>query len=260
MKFIFSNWSDAVGHKTSSLELAKISNFLIQAKGFETVLFADKGSIEHFKSVPYNEIHEIKDYEMENIPKSLWSMSKLVSMSKMNEPFLHVDFDLFLFKFDELCLKKNIVCLHSESYFDKNIKILQKIVGIQPEKTLNSIARSYNCGIIGGQNFEFLKKASNEILEYVRENKSHIEEVYSNNLNNKDITIQIMPVLVEQVWMFQLFKFYNEIFYTYLDSDSPSTHKFQNECYIKGFIHFQKGKKVKNCEYTINQFINYFNI
>jgi hypothetical protein len=260
MKFVFSNWSNTLGHKTSSIKLAKISNFLIQDQGFQTVLFADKSSIDYFKDIPYNEIHEIKSHEMENIPKCLWSMSKLVAISKINEPFLHIDFDLFLFKLNKPCLEKDIICLHTEFYMEKAMERLQKIMKIQAEQTLGFRYISYNCGIVGGRNFEFFKKASKEILEYISENKSHIDEIYSKNLDNKSITIQIIPVLVEQVWMFQLFKFYNQKFDTYLESGSVSTYEASMEMYEKGLIHFQHAKTFKNCDYLLDEFIKQFNI
>jgi len=256
MKFIFSNIK--FKKDMPDLNLAKVSNFLIQKHGFQTIFFGDADSLKFFKDVPFNEVHEIKKEEIENIPKCIWSMSKFIAISKMNEPFLHVDLDFLFFKMDKSILNKNILCFHTEYTEDLSIKRIQKLMHIQP-KNINNIEQiSYNCAIIGGNNFNFLKKIANEILTYISKNKYFIDTIYENNLNN-NIPHGLFPVLVEQVWMFQLFKFHNEDFYTYLNSDlRDKLH--QQECYEKGIIHFQKAERLELTKLVLNEFVNNFKL
>lgn len=257
MKFIFSYIK--LGNEMPNLNLAKISNFLIQKHGFKTVFFGDIESLNFLKSVRFDETYEIKKEEIENIPKCIWSMSKFIAMSKMNEPFLHVDFDFLFFKLDKSRINKNILCLHSENIIVDCVKYLQKLIHIHP-KNINNIENiSYNCAIIGGTNFKFLNKISNEIIKYVSDNKSFINTIYTNNLNNKNINIKLIPVLVEQVWMFEIFKFYKEKFYTYLSSDLGEK-EFQQEFYEKGILHLQGAEELKAVKFTLDEFVNNFKL
>jgi hypothetical protein len=252
MKFIFSYLN--LKNKQPNINLAKVSNFLIQNQGFETFFFGDKSSLNFFKTVPFNKKFEIEKKEIENIPKCIWSASKFIAMSKMTEPFVHVDFDFLFFKIQKSLLDQNIVCLHSENSMEHLVGYLQKSMRIQPKEILNIKQISYNCGIIGGVNFNFLKRISLYLLKYLSNNKLFIDKMYLNSKNISDI-----PVLVEQVWMFQLFKFYKEEFKTYIESDL-NDQNFQVEAVEKGFLHFQEGERLKSVNNTLQEFMENFKI
>jgi len=258
MKFIFSFLSDTYYNFPVDIEMAKISNFLIQEKGFETIFFGDKTSIEYFKSVSFTHVNEIKEEEIIDIPKCLWSMSKLISFTKMNEPFLHIDFDVFLFKFQDSLFNNNILCLNSEYSHDNMVKTLQEVIKIRPVKTLKYEEHSYNCGIIGGNNFSILKKVAEELLEYIKLNKNLIDKAY---IVNCDLNfIKSIPMLVEQVWMFQLYKYYNEKFNFYIDFDLGEKENFNHDFFKKGVIHFQHSKFQYEVQKSFADFTKHLNI
>jgi hypothetical protein len=258
MKFIFSYLN--LKNRQPNINLAKVSNFLIQKQGFETFFFGDEKSLNFLKTVPFNKKFEIEKKEIENIPKCIWSASKFIAMSKMTEPFVHVDFDFFFFQIQKSLFDQNIVCLHSENSHEHLVGYLQKSMQIYPKEIRTIRQISYNCGIIGGVNFNFLKKISLYLLKYLSDNKLIIDKMYLDSLHNeKNQNITLIPVLVEQVWMFQLFKFYKEEFKTYIESDLMDKG-FQLECVEKGFLHFQHGEHLKSVNKTSEEFIENFKI
>lgn len=256
MKFIFS--SLYLGKKPK-INLAKISNFLIQEKGFETILWGDENSLDYLDGIPFNKKFEIKKKDVEKIPKCIWSASKFIAISQIKEPFIHVDFDVFFFRIEKILLNQNIVCLHSENTHDNLVNSLQKAMQILPKEISVFEQRSYNCGIIGGTNFNFLNKISTYLLQYLFENKYFIDKMYADHLHDNFVNINLIPVLVEQVWMFQLFKYYNENFSTYIQSDLGDEN-FQTEFFEKGILHFQNSAKLKSINFTAQEFIKNFNL
>lgn len=260
MKFVFS-YIDLGGGKKPNISLVKVSNFLIQNQGFETIFFGDKSSLNFLETVSFSQRFEIKEEETKNIPKCIWSFSKFIAMSKMTEPFVHVDFDVFLFKIEKNLLNKNLLCMYSEQtpYLKSLIEFLQKSIKIYPKEITIFEQISYNCGIVGGVNFHFLKEISLYLLKYLSDNKSFIDKMYSDLLNENDTEIRFIPVLIEQVWMFQLFKFYKEEFFTYIPSDLGDQN-FQIECVEKGFLHFQSAEHLKAVKETVEDFVKNFKI
>ena len=257
MKFIFSYLN--LINKKPNIDLAKISNFLIQNQGFETVFFGDENSLEFLETVPFNHKFEITKEEVKNIPKCIWSASKFIAMSKMKEPFVHVDFDFFFFRMEKSLFNQNIICLHSEKNQSRLVESLQKLMLIHPKEISTTGQISYNCGIVGGVNFNFLKKISLDLLKYLHNNKSYIDNMYSKYSNQKIADISCIPVLVEQVWMFQLFKTYKEEFNTYVNSDLGDQN-FQIECVEKGFLHLQDAENLKSVNATLQELIENFKI
>ena len=59
--------------------------------------------------LPYSKVHVILD-DLNQYNENLWALAKIKSYSFMNEPFLHVDGDVFIWeKFDEELLKQDII-------------------------------------------------------------------------------------------------------------------------------------------------------
>jgi len=266
MKIIFSQWSDTtakhLSHRKKSflLQMAAISNFLIKRSNFETVFWGDYESLKDFSNIEYDFFEELPLKELKKLPKCMWSLGKLLAINQMNEPCIHVDFDMFFFNNLEYeSINKNIICLHDEPYFDHLMGMLQNSFGIQPQKCKGFNLRSYNCGIIGGSNISFLKKCISEITEYVYNNRQYINYI-SNTVLRASKGNLVPPCLVEQVWLFQLFKYYNQN----IDIMFQGYNCFYNSrlsLYDKGACHLQSLKsnsvEIPN---SIDNFIKLYNI
>jgi hypothetical protein len=223
MKVIFSYVDFSLKEKNHSkiLKMAAVSNFLAQKHGYETILFVDKKSRLYFENIQYNNIFCLEEQITENIPKSIWSLGKLLAMSQMKEPFIHIDFDILLLRQlkDDL-IKKEFLCLHGEEWLLFNTKILVDIY-----KNLNTyIAKpiSLNCAIVGGNNFE---------LEDINE-----------KLPQKD-KCWMLPVIFEQILFTNLI--FNNLKINYKDNLIIKTPKYEDissELIKNGIVHLWANK------------------
>ncbi len=269
MKFLYSNFGGFSGNTVSqsSLEMAKFSNFLLQKYGFETIFVGDEKSIDFYKPVPYNQVLKLDD-RINHIPETMWSAGKLIALSMMNEPVIHVDFDLFFLNQINIDkINKPIICLHTE----KNLNhiwegLYKKYISIAPQKTLNQEITSYNAALIGGTNINLIKSCANELIDYAINNKDKINQIgnFTKNLITGDADDNI-AVLLEQIWLYQLFKYSNEKISTYLQGDvcvdgQTSLSELNINALNEGLVHFQGYKGNIETTYTISELCKTFNL
>lgn len=266
MKIIFSNFCAERFQKILNtekmllnLEMAKLSNFLVQSHGYKTCFCGDKKSLELFSKINFNEFIELDDPRIEEIPIKIWSIGKLFSMLKITEPFLHIDHDLFLFKkFEDNFLKNEIIYYHNEFYIDNEVNNYQLYFELNPIKNNTFINRSYNCALFGGQNFKLIHDISNQIINFIIQNKNDI-----NNRLNSNESLNFEPfwpaVLIEQVWIFQLLKYYKQEFTPYLN-ESMNLDLLSKEAYTKNICHLQGVKFTDMISKNILSMNNFLNI
>jgi hypothetical protein len=227
-----------------NLEMAKLSNFLVQSHGYKTCFYGDKKSLESFEDIKFNEHHELNDDRFNEIPDQMWSIGKLFSLLRINEPFIHMDYDIFLFKnFDQDFLNKEVVFYHNEFHLDPLVEEYQNYFELRPSNTKSFINRSYNCALFGGKNFKLIQDICEEIINFIIENKQSINQ----KLNSKE-SLNFMPfmpaLLLEQVWIFQLLKHYKQEFSSYLHQ-TRNLAVISKEAYIKNICHLQGSKSNK---------------
>jgi hypothetical protein len=242
MKVIFSYVDFSLKEKNHSkiLKMAAVSNFLAQKHGYETILFVDKKSRLYFENIQYNNIFCLEEQITENIPKSIWSLGKLLAMSQMKEPFIHIDFDILLLRQlkDDL-IKKEFLCLHGEEWLLFNTKILVDIY-----KNLNTyIAKpiSLNCAIVGGNNFELINQIAIELVNYALNNKVLLEDI-NEKLPQKD-KCWMLPVIFEQILFTNLI--FNNLKINYKDNLIIKTPKYEDissELIKNGIVHLWANK------------------
>ena len=202
--------------------MANTSNFFAQKNKYKTILYCDEQNFDLLKNIPYNEIKILPSKIMNEIPRGLWSMAKIVALSDIEEPSIVIDLDLFLFKkLDKKKLDTDIIYLHDEPYSPNFVDPLLewcKEVIFPEVKHLNSNL-SHNCGIIGGQNYKAIKSVAKEIIELVIQNNKKWDELSKQESKNiflkkyyplDENALFIPIVLIEQIWMFDLFKLYDK--------------------------------------------------
>jgi hypothetical protein len=141
-------------------------------------------------NLPYTKVHVVLD-ELNELPNDLWAMAKIKTYSLQNEPFLHVDGDVFIWeKFPEELMKKNIIVQNIEKTTDyysnmwKNIYpnliyFPQEINDYHNGKTSNA----YNMGIFGGNDYETIRNYSMISLNFVEKNKNSWNNINLFNFN-----------------------------------------------------------------------------
>lgn len=212
MKVIYSyaesNYGKQIGLKTAAL-----SNFLVKSQGFHTTFYGDKKSLERFSNIAYDDFKLVDEKKLTQIPARFWSRCKLLAIQDMDTPFLHIDCDILPFKeINPTQYDHDIVCLNKEDFMDRYYSTLQAIYKIRPPETEGQPTRSFNYGIIGGNDFESLKKAMAIITEFSIKHSKHIENV-EESWNDPEKPINIV-VLAEQVWTAQILMNQNKTIHT----------------------------------------------
>ena len=203
--------------------MANLANFFAQKQGYKTTLYCTKDDLDTFKKMPFNEIKLLPEKTMNEIPDTLWSMSKIVALSMIDKPSLLIDLDTFLFKpLREDRLNSDVIYLHDEPY---SAAITTPLLSWCEEVKFPKIKHlhsdlSNNCAIIGGQNYELIKSVAKEIVELVIENKEkwtnlcskEQESIFSKKYypGRRSETFFIPVLIIEQIWMFDLFKVYDK--------------------------------------------------
>ena len=116
--------------------------------------------------LPYTSVKVTLD-RLNNYPESLWAIGKLHAYSLQNEPFVHVDGDVFIWqRFEPYLEKAELIGQHVdriEGHYEFGVQQLQEFgIDLPPEcdadfkkqKAFNAT----NAGILGGNNTDFFKE------------------------------------------------------------------------------------------------------
>jgi hypothetical protein len=235
MKVIFSFWTKP-GLKNSKFfkAMAATSNFFAQKCGYETVLYTDNKGREVLSKINYNNIIDLPEETLNKFPTSVWSMGKILTASLLKEPFIHIDFDLFLKSpLNPELLLKEAIFFHQEIWMDRPLADTSFIVKKRPEnlKDNNSI-RSYNCAIFGGTNYSAFNEVCKEICDFAIDNSNFLDKMseQQNILYRKGLVRHYLylPMLLEQLWMPQLLKNKNITIDTVLNNAELKQYEIVN--------------------------------
>jgi len=179
--------------------------------------------------------------------KKVWSLGKLEAIkniSKNKEPFLHIDHDVFILKkISEDLLNKSILLqsydrtplkgplAHNFNLHCKNKQLISN--ECIPEK-------HYNCGIIGGTNFDFFYKFSKSSIDMVLDKQN--EDFWIGD-NEKEYLFEYFSkaLIAEQYYLAAYMQENNITPDLLLNYDySPKEQDIKN-----GYIHLYGSKKNK---------------
>lgn len=102
MKYIHSIWDTNGIESLSAYPIRNFNSYLLSALlikklGYEIELFCNELTYGLYSLIPYDKIHVI-DYTEDGIDSQFWVWSKLRAQSLMNEPYAHIDGDVFMFR------------------------------------------------------------------------------------------------------------------------------------------------------------------
>ena len=238
-------------------------------KFYDVELYTDKIGydvlIQKLK-LPYKKVHVILD-KLDSYPKGFWALPKIMTYSLQNDPFLHVDGDVFIWEpFSENLLNKNLVAQNLEittEYYNQNWQILESKLKFIPNEMNDYVTGktkfACNMGVFGGNDISFIKKYSNKSLEFVEMNKSGFSESEPTNFN----------VFFEQVLFYLMANNFNkDISYIFdeisYDNGYEGMGEFDKVPFKKKYLHllgdFKRNLKVcKKLEiYVLNHYPEYF--
>jgi hypothetical protein len=175
----FKNTTDIRSDIEITAKQANLSCKFLKKHKFTTILYTDKSCIDSFKYIPYDDIIILDISSIQpNIPQDFWSASKLISCSVTNEPYIHVDVDLFLI---ENCLEeygdKDFFVFHNESWIKEKLynEHLNKINQYFNYIDNNSLA--YNNAIFGGKQYNIINQQINTLIDSIIINNTIIDEI-----------------------------------------------------------------------------------
>lgn len=160
----------------------------LQLKKYQqnVVLYADSVSARTLiddLQLPYSEVHCELDSLAPFDPK-LWALPKIHTYSKQEEPFLHVDGDVYIWQaFDDDLLAGDLIAQNMETetkyyediwfYLDRSLEFFP--IEVKEERGVNSKIVAYNTGIVGGNDVEFFKEYAAKAMEFVYRNLHHFD-------------------------------------------------------------------------------------
>ena len=158
----------------------------------------------------------------------LWSLGKIKAYAIQDEPFIHVDGDVYIYKpFPENIVNSSLLCQQVEpenKFHTSNVKYLFDHLDYIPSDIKKYHKETTNCsqhnaGIIGGHDLDFFKKYTTKAFKFVDKNLSHLSKL------PKGI---IFPTLFEQ-YLFTAIAYTNKKeISTLLETPTNSNHTFSN--------------------------------
>jgi len=137
--------------------------------------------------LPYKEVYN----SLEGVPQlnpSLWALAKLYVYALQDNPFLHVDGDVYIWEpFNESFLRSPLIAQNVEYdmkdnpsgniYIGSALKFLREGLGLPKDviKSINEFKHSgkmygYNTGLVGGSNTAFFKVYTRAVFDFIKAN------------------------------------------------------------------------------------------
>lgn len=200
MLYIHSMWSEPQKNyseekKMKSFIHSLYSVILVKKLGYKIHLYCDKEAYNLYSLIPYDKII-IVDFSSDDINPFFWNWSKIKSQKLVNEPYVHIDNDVFLYKDvvgDSISSKKCSMIVQSveneitmpdnfhRDYMGLNFNEVYGDFGVEWYK-YNMWA--YNCGVVGFSDVELKNKYLDLVYKlYLRaSNENKIGEKYRSTL------------------------------------------------------------------------------
>lgn len=129
--------------------------------------------------LPYESVRQLPD-KLNNLPKGLWAYPKVLSYSMQEEPFIHVDNDVYIWeRFPKEFESADLVAQNIEvpiSVYRDGINAIKKYFPVYPQ-WLNSYSHyskqefiGANAGVIGGNDIEFLRRYADCAVKAIDDN------------------------------------------------------------------------------------------
>jgi hypothetical protein len=196
-----------------------LSSYLLKQHFDKVILFADTESAELYKNTFYTEIKVIDNSQFTEVGYE--SFSKLFAYSQMEEEFVHVDLDYFMFK-NDIVLDNNIVCAwidtpdktNIDSYnstYNNNVDLFQSNNLFVDFKIIDKNF-SLNKSVYGVSK-ELINDVTTHYKKFLKEVIENIDKINQLSNNPQSVIEQHIPV------QFFLEKGYKVDSLKYIDTD-----------------------------------------
>jgi len=141
--------------------------------------------------LPYTKVHVGLD-ELNTYDSDLWALPKIYTYSLQDEPFLHVDGDVFVWeRFSDDLLTSPLIAQNLEretKHYQRMLEGLNKHIlfyppEIQEEFDKGETVKMFNMGITGGNNIAFFKEYVKKAFDFVDQNAAVLDKICRFNFN-----------------------------------------------------------------------------
>jgi hypothetical protein len=240
------------------INLHKLSAYFLKLNFGEVHFITDTQSAEYFKDIPWSSVStELDEIDISYSP--VWSLSKLYAyktISQKGEPFVHVDYDVFLYKgLESRLLSADLFAQHPENaihFFyevDKFEKCCPNLHLIKDYKVEDAV----NVGVLGGRDTEFLNVYASKAIEFILDPAN--KDFWLNYKTPKH-NHWTKAVIAEQYYLAVMLKKYKkEIQFVF-----PNGWPTEEEAKEKNYIHLMCAKRRNDMEGKIKQLIKKYNL
>jgi hypothetical protein len=162
-------------HKQETINLFEICVKLLNKLNYNINIITDTQGYDWFKHLQVNSItQELEPFNFKY--DDVWSVSKLYifnMISNRKKPFIHIDHDFFIFKpLRQEILDADVVVQSLEFDLEPmgyRISVFNQLCINKYYAQNSNINYAYNCGIIGGKNYEFFKEYSDSAIKMIND-------------------------------------------------------------------------------------------
>ena len=235
MKFYMSYWSGGYQQIPQSyiIDYHRLSAHYLKKHYGEVHLITDSVGKDSLENVGYTTIST----ELDSLPANLnWALGKLYSYRKLaqiGDPFLHVDYDVFVEKpFPENKLTSTVLVqsvekiLPPDRWYDTDTFYnLCPNIGYCNRDDTND--HSYNTGIFGGNDLDFIYKYASSAYELSVDPANQIGYQQMNN-NAIGLCFYLPTIFLEQYYLYQCSKHFNVSITTLLNGGDYDKQWFES--------------------------------
>ena len=154
----------------------------------------------HKLKLPFTAVHQKYD-SINHINNKLWALPKILTYQAQREPFLHVDGDVFIWeRFSPAIENSDLVVQNFETgteYYERLIGKVKTEINYIPNFLRRELRQknisSYNAGVLGGNDIDFIKQYCEIALKIVNRN---------NPTSNDNPGFTNFNILFEQILFF----------------------------------------------------------
>ncbi len=175
-----------MGWALSSLQLRKFHDELtLYTDSVSARILIDK------LQLPYTNVVCSLD-KINNYHPDLWAIPKIQVYSEQEEPFLHIDGDVFIWKrFDDELLSQGLITQNKETatgYYENIMRSLENELTYFPEEIIAERKKqgnieAYNAGIFGGSDIAFFKEYTSKAFYFIEKNTNQLHKINVSDFN-----------------------------------------------------------------------------
>jgi hypothetical protein len=194
---------DSIDKKNTHINFLKLNFFLLKKYFTNIYLITDKQSLCNFENLSWSNVYCIlNDLEKEylNYVPVIFKLYAYNFAANQEKPFLHLDNDFFILdQLDDNFLKSEAVAQSIDLAYSLDILYQQNYIQkycLNKYHFCNELFQYHNCGIIGGNNLNFLKEYSKTAIDFVLDKNN--KNFWTKNTN--DLSGLSKSVIAEQVY------------------------------------------------------------